>query len=165
MSAIANFSLIEKSRLQELKEASAIIIKKGFLKNTHIDNYPAYIQINTQSLPNYDGSGYIFATLFIYLLEEKEIDLLDNEYSELATELSANRENTILIFTKEQSDRYSSQLNPDVYDANELNAFNLAFSEIDDPDFGVFAIKAISSLKGNLEAIPNNESLLLLEIS
>ena len=67
MSAIADFRIIKTDKLDALKEASEVIIKKGFFKKTVIDNYWSFIQENSKKLKDFELSGYIFGNLLIYL--------------------------------------------------------------------------------------------------
>lgn len=48
MSALADFRLIETDKLDSLKEASEIIIKKGFFKKTIIDDYWSFLDNNSK---------------------------------------------------------------------------------------------------------------------
>jgi len=164
MSAIADFRLIEKSKLDDLNNAAEIIIKKGFLKKTVTDNYNQYLDSNTKRLKDFDESGYIFGNLLVYLQEKKEIDLLNSDYDSIANEISKKRGNSTIILTKNHRDKYSDLLIPGKYSLDDLIAYNVEFSEDNDPEFAKGELKGISALRDSLNAIPDDNYIVILTV-
>jgi hypothetical protein len=164
MSAIADFRLIEKSKLDDLNKAAEIIIKKGFLKKTVADNYNLYLDSNTKRLKDFDESGYIFGNLLVYLQEKKEIDLLNSDYDGIANEISKKRGNSTIILTKNHRDKYSDLLIPEKYSLDDLIAYNVEFSEDNDPEFAKGELKGIRALRDSLNAIPDDNYIVILTV-
>jgi hypothetical protein len=163
MSAIAEFRLIEKSKLIELNNAAEIIIKRGFLKSTRIDNYPQFLDTNTSRLKEFNETGYVFGNLLIFL-QERGIDLLDNEFGSITNGISEKRKTTNIIFTKQQKDKYYNQLDYKLYSIDELIVFNKEFSDETDPDFAKAELEGIKVLKENFESLSDDNYVILLTI-
>ena len=164
MSAIADFRLIEKSKLSDLNNAAEIVVKKGFFKKTVIDNYNKYLDTNTKRLKEFEESGYIFGNLLVYLQEKKEIDLLKSEYDNIANEVCKKRGNSTIFLTKSHKDKYGHLLNPNNYSLDELIAYNIEFSEDNDPEFAKGELKGIAALRDNLNTIPDENYIVILTI-
>lgn len=87
MSAIASFYLLDTSKLDELTQNAEIITKKSLFSKKVTDNYWGYLSNNSKELNGFGGSGYIYGNLLVYLQEEKNIDLTQNEYDNIAKNL------------------------------------------------------------------------------
>lgn len=99
MSVIADFRLIETSKLNDLLAHAEIKIEKGFLSQKVIDNYWNFLNANSKKLKDFNGSGYIFANLLVFLAEEKGIQLLKSEYDDIAEALVNKRGSSIFVLT------------------------------------------------------------------
>lgn len=164
MSAIADFRLIEKSKLDDLNKAAEIIIKKGFLKKTVIDNYHHYLDSNSQRLNEFDESGYIFGNLLMFLQEKRNIDLLNSEYDLIANEICKKRQNSTIFLTKDHKDKYINLLVPDNFSLDELIKYNIEFSEDNDPEFAKGELKGIAALRDSLNSIPDDYHIMILMV-
>jgi hypothetical protein len=164
MSAIANFRLIETSRLNDLRDNAEIKVEKKLFSKKVIDNYWDYLNANSKKLKDFDWSGYIFADLLIFLEEKKGIDLLKGKYDDIANQIAERRQNSTFILTFDHKQKYLSELSPDKFMVDELIEFNKDFSEQDDPELARAEIEGIKSLKENLELIVDDSHVVILSI-
>jgi hypothetical protein len=134
MSAIADFRLIETSKLNELRDNAEIKVEKKLFSKKTIDNYWDYLNSNSKKLKDFGYSGYIFADLLIFLAESKGIDLLKSKYDDIANSIAERRQNSTIILTYDQRHAYLDKLNAEKFSTDELIAFNRDFSENDDPE-------------------------------
>lgn len=162
MSAIASFYLIATSKLDELKQNAEIIIKKSLFSKKVTDNYWNYLASNATELKSLDGSGYVYANLFVFLEEEKNIDLLTNQYEDIANELVEKRGVSHFLFTHQQKKTFISRLDPSLFSLTEIQKFNQGFSEDGDEETAALTIEAIKLLNKNLDKIENESQVLLL---
>lgn len=164
MSAIASFYLIETSKLDDLKLNAEVTIKKGLFTKKVIDNYFDYLANNAIRLKCLDGSGYIYANLLIYLQEERNIDLLTNQYDEVAEDLVQKRGSSQFIFTHKQKNTFLAQLEPALLSLIEMQKFNQDFSEEGDGETATITLDALRILHDNLEKVENDGQVLLLMV-
>jgi hypothetical protein len=164
MSAIADFRLIETSKLNELRDNAEIKIEKSLFSNKTVDNYPDYLKSNSKKLKDFQYSGYIFADLLIFLAENKGIDLLKSKYDDIANSIVERRQNSTIILTYDHRQAYLDKLDADKFNTEELIAFNKDFSENDDPELAKAEIEGIKALRENLEHITSDNQLILLSI-
>lgn len=159
-----SFYLIATTKLEELLVNAEITVKKSLFGKKVTDNYWNYLAGNAAELPNFDGPGYIYGNLLVYLEEQKNIDLTTNEYGLIAKELIEKRGNAHFLFTNTQRLRFSDQLDPGRYSLAEVQQFNKDFSEEGDVETAVLTVDAIRVLRNNLNKVENNQQLLLLVI-
>jgi hypothetical protein len=164
MSALADFRLIDTSKLNDLLEHAEIKIEKSFLSKKVVDNYWNYLNTNAKKLSDFKGSGYIFANLLIFLKEKKGINLLDSPYNEIVNSIAARRKNTTLIFTFDQKTACLEKLNADQFTIEELIEFNTEFSEEDDPELAKAEIEGVKALQENLGLLTDDRQVLLLTV-
>ena len=162
MSAIASFYLLDTSKLDDLKQNAEVIIKKGLFSKKVTDNYWDYLANNATELKSFDGSGYVYANLLVFLQEEKNIDLLTNQYDEVAKELVDKRGSSHFLFTHKQKDSFLTQLEPDLFSLTEIQKFNQDFSEEGDEEIAALTLDAIKLLHDNLSKVENDKKVLLL---
>jgi hypothetical protein len=163
MSAIASFYILDTTKLDDLSKNAEIIVKKGFFSKKVTDNYWEYLANNATELKSLDGSGYVYANLLVYLQEEKNIDLLTNQYENIAKELVDKRGNSHFLFTNNQKTSFLFQLKPDLFSLTEIQKFNQDFSEEGDEETAKLTLDAIRLLHDNLEKVQNdNQGLLLI---
>ena len=158
MSAIAEFIIIDNSKVKELREAS--IIKKNWL-GKRTDNFPAFLEANAKKRQQFSGYGYHYATLLVFLEEEKGIDLMQSDVDGLSDFLVEKRGHSILVFSPEHLKQKVEKISPEKFKEQELLVFNKNFSEDDDPNAGKELLAAIRLLNDNLKALKDNEILLL----
>jgi len=91
MSAIADFRLIETSKLNDLLNNAEIKVEKKLFGKKLIDNYWNYLNANSMRLKDFNWSGYIFADLLIFLQEKKGIDLLNGKYNDIVDAIIERR--------------------------------------------------------------------------
>lgn len=162
MSAIASFYLLDISRLDGLRQNAEIIVKKGLFGKKITDKYWDYLENNATVLKGFDGSGYVFANLLIYLKEEKEIDLLTSQFNELEDELVEKRGSSHILFTHEQKKSVLPKLALQQFSVNEIRKFNEEFSQEGDAETAESMLDAIKLLQENLAEIQNDNQVLLL---
>ena len=164
MSAIADFRLIETSKLNDLKKAAEITVKKGFFKKTVIDNYHQYLDSKSTVVQEFDESGYVFANLLMFLQEKKNIDLLNSEYDAIANDICEKRQNSNIFLTKAHKDKYLDLLVPANYSLDELVEYNVEFSEDNDPEFAKAELKGIAAIRESLKSIPDDNFVVILSV-
>ena len=162
MSAVASFYLLHSSKLDGLKQSAVINVKKSLFSKKIIDNYWDYLTNNATKLTSLDGSGYIYANLLIFLQEEKNIDLLTNQYEDTAKQLVDKRGSSHFLFTYQQKNSFLPQLNPNLFSLTEMQKFNQDFSEEGDEETAALTLEAIKLLHDNLGKVENDNHVLLL---
>ncbi|QEC67565.1 hypothetical protein FRZ67_09775 [Panacibacter ginsenosidivorans] len=162
MSAIASFYLLDTSKLDELKKSAEIIVKKSLFSKKVTDNYRDYLSNNAKELKGFDGSGYVYANLLVYLQEEKNIDLTQNEYDDIAKELIDKRGTSHFLLTNNQKNAFINQLDTAHYSLAEIQQFNQNFSEEGDEETAKLTLEAIEVLRDNLSKVQNDNQILLL---
>jgi hypothetical protein len=162
MSAIASFYLVDSSRLGELQQNAEIIVRKTLFSKKVTDNFPVFLSANATELKGLDGGGYVYGNLFVFLDEQKDIDLLSSGLEEVANNLADMRGTACFIFTYKQKMEFLNRLVPDEYSLSELQNFNREFSEEGDEETAMLMKEALQILKHNLAQIPGNEKVLLL---
>jgi len=162
MSAIASFYLLDTSKLDDLKENAEIIVKKSLFSKKLIDNYWEYLANNATELKSLDSSGYVYANLLVFLQDEKNIDLLTNQYDDTAKELVDKRGSSHFLFTHQQKKSFLPQLDPSLFSLIEIQNFNQEFSEEGDEETASLTLEAINLLHDNLGKVENESQVLLL---
>jgi hypothetical protein len=156
MSSIADFRLIETSKLDGLKN-SAKTQKSFFGKVT--DKYFDYLENNSLKLEEFKWSGQIYECLVVYF-EENGIIFNDLIYNELSEYLSAEREAICIIITEEEKSKYINSLNPDNYNLNELkDYYNDFYGTNEGDEVGQAMLDGINLLYKNIHAITENNVL------
>ena len=164
MSAIADFRLIETSKLNELRDNAEIKIEKKLFGKKTIDNYWEYLNSNSTKLRDFGYSGYIFANLLIFLAENKGIDLLKSKYDDIADSIVERRQNSTIILTYDQRQAYLDKLDADKFSTAELIVFNKEFSEDDDPELAKAEIEGIKALPHSLNQLTGDHQVVLLSV-
>jgi hypothetical protein len=164
MSAIADFRLIEISRLNELKEKAEIKVQRKLFRKIIIDQYWDFLQAHSDRLKDFDWSGYVFADLLVFLAKKHGIQLDQGEYQSIAEEITSKREMGTLILTYDHKRKYMNELSPERFSLEELIAFNKEFSEDDDPELAKAELEGIKALRENLEAIEDDTRVVILSV-
>jgi hypothetical protein len=164
MSAIADFRLIETSKLNALRDNAEIKIEKNFFSRKTTDNYWEYLNSNSKKLKDFGYSGYIFANLLIFLAENKGVDLLKSEYDDIANSIVEKRQNSTVILTYQQRQAYLDKLHPDKFNTEELIAFNKDFSDDDGPELAKAEIEGIRTLRDSLSQLTGEDQVVLLSV-
>ena len=162
MSAIASFYLLDKSKLEELKQHAQLVVKKTLFSRKVTDRYGDFLAANTTELKSFDGPGYIFGNLLVYLEQEKNIDITENEYDLDAQDLIDKRGSSHFFFTNIQRQTFINRLNPCEYSLQEIQQFNKDFSGDGNDETARLTLEAIEVLRDNLSKLQNDSQLLLL---
>jgi hypothetical protein len=162
MSAIASFYLIDTSKLEELRQNAEIVVKKTLFSKKVTDNYFDFLANNATEVNSLNGSGYVYANLFVLLQEQKNIDLTQNEFDEIAKELIDKRGSSHFIFTYKQKTDFICLLDVTNYSLAEIQSFNEDFSEEGDEETARLTLEAIKVLQDNLNKVQNDKQILLL---
>jgi hypothetical protein len=155
MSAIASFTQLPANALDGLRTAA--VSKKTFFGSTK-DNYDGFLQQNGRSVAEYPWSGYVLATLLVYL-EKRGIDLMHSEYDELSTFLTNTRRATHFVFTDSHRSAYLDQLNKP-FSGEELRDYYNEFNGVAEPDAGKPTLDGIASFRDCLAAVDKNSVIL-----
>jgi hypothetical protein len=146
MSAVASFVLLRKSDLDAARNAAAALqalISKG------------------RAVADYDGSGYIIATLLPYL-EEQGVDLMKSSYDDLAEALTASSGASQFFLTSAHKAACLERLNPSAYDVASLRDYYNAFNERDEPEaIGRAMLDGIEAIRRALDAVGDDTVVLL----
>ena len=164
MSAIADFRLIETSKLSDLKAHAEVQIKKTLFSKKTIDNYWSYLDANSTKLKDFPWSGHIFSSLLIFLEEKKGIGLLRGSHDAIADSISELRQSGTFILTIDHESKHLKDLSPDKFNLEELIEFNVEFSEEDDPELATAELAGIQALHESLELLTDDKSVVLLSI-
>lgn len=152
MSAIASFILIPKSAINGLRDAASP--KKGWFGPPK-DTYHDYLAKHGREVANYDWSGYILATLLVYL-QQQQIDLMRSDQDQLSKHLTQTRGATHFIFTSAHKQAYLSKLIPESFSEPELRNYYNQFNACNEPEAGTPMIDGICAIQQGLQALDDN---------
>jgi hypothetical protein len=161
MSAIASFFIIDISKLGELLQHTELIVKKTWFSKKVTDNYWDFLANNATELKSLDGAGFIYAHPFVFLQEQKNMDLTRNEFDNIAKELTDKRTSAHLIFTYKQKTAFINQLDASNYTLAEIQKFNQDFTEDGDEETGRLTLEALQIFHENLNKLQNDRQVLL----
>jgi hypothetical protein len=161
MSGIAYFTKLPKAALGGLRQA-AVTQVSGSVGT--FDSYAEYLNRYGQSVSEYQGAGIVFATLLIYLQQEKNIDLMKSDYDELARALTKTRQSAHFIFTEAHKVSLLNELNPQLLTGTELGEFCNKFNETSDPHAGAAMLDGIIALQICMTSI-DGDSVVVMSIS
>jgi hypothetical protein len=162
MSAIAIFRIIETEKLEDLKEAAEIKIKKGFFSKTVTDNFEIFLESNSTKLSDFQWSGYIFGNLLFFLKEQKNIDLLSSEFDSICNWIAEKRKVSVMIFTYKHKVAFYEKLSSEKLTNEELLEFNKEFSEDEDSELAVAKKAGIDAIMKSLEELKDESKVVLL---
>ncbi|OWA37678.1 hypothetical protein B9G55_06425 [Saccharibacillus sp. O16] len=157
MSMLTEFRAIPVARLDELERRAESDREDG--------EFYTFLERNSRELLEYNGSGYIYATLLEYLAEQ-DIDLEESEYDQLAVKLSMTKYAFCTALTVSHKRNYLDQLNPEHFDAEELGEYYNEFNGTsDDPEeVGQDMREALRVLHANVSQIDSESVVLLLGV-
>lgn len=164
MSSVAEFRLIDVNKLNLLEQAAEIKITKTLFSKKIVDNYYDYLETNTKFLSVFDGTGYAIVNLFIFLEQEKEIDLLESTYSKIADSISEKRNCSTFILTYDHKSKYFEKLSPENYTLQELIKFNTVFSEENDSELATEQMHGLKVIQESLDILTDLNQVILLSI-
>jgi hypothetical protein len=159
MSAIASFLRLPVSSLEELRITA--VPKKRFFGGVR-DDMPHYLARHGAAVAEYRWSGYVIATVLVYL-KELGIDLMRSNYSELVNHLSKSRGTTILVLTNDQRVQHSDSLQR-AFSEEELCTYYNQFNETTETGAGRPMLDGILALREALGAI-DADSVVLVTIA
>jgi hypothetical protein len=159
MSAIASFVQIPRNAVEGLRLA-ATPRKKLF--GGMRDTYPDYLQQNGQSIAEYKWSGYVLATLRVYLQQRHDIDLMHSAYDELSSFLTHARATTCFIFTDTHKKAYLAKFDPP-FSEEELRDYYNEFNATHEDQVGKAMLDGIRSLRQCLNAL-DDKSVVVFSI-
>jgi hypothetical protein len=153
MSAIASVYMIDKGKVEELKKMAGVVpeIRKslfGKVKET-VDPFWEWFQKNTVETASYNGSGFIYPTLIVYLEEKRGVDLMKLEMKDVSDYVSEKRPYLKILITPEEASRLAPKLNPSLFSVEEVMKFFQEFEEKEPPP-AVNIIEAIQMLHDSM---------------
>jgi hypothetical protein len=161
MSAIASFILIPKSSLPELR--SAAVPKKAWFGGTK-DRFHDFLRQRGREVSRYDWSGYVIATLLVYLQQRKGIDLMKAQGDDVSPFLIEKRKGTWITLDASQKVSHLTQLAPESYSETELRDFYNEFNASNETEIGKAMLDGIRSIGESLGAV-DSDSIVLLNIA
>jgi hypothetical protein len=164
MSAIADFRIIETSKLNQLRDNAEVKIEKKLFSKKVVDNYWDFLDTHTTKLKDFAWSGYVFNNLFVFLDEKKGVNLLDSQYGDIANDILEKRQTATFILTMEHREQYLDKLSPENFSEKELIDFNKDFSEEDDPELAKAQREGIRALRDSLLLLTDDTKVILLTI-
>src|SRR3954469_13348038 len=141
MSAIATFTQLPKTALDELRRAATP------------GTYDKFLEQRGRKVADYKWSGYVLATLLPYLEEQHQIDLMHSEQDELAGFLTDTLGSTHFIFTQAQRQAYLDKLAPELFSEQRLRDYANEFNATDEPEAGQPMLDGIRALRQSLSAL------------
>ena len=148
MSAIASFIKMPISSLSGLQEAAVPIRLSGVSQ----DDYHNYLKEHGEEIVDYPWSGYLMATVLIYLEQQHGIDLMKSEFDDLSTFLTNVRGSTTSIFTEAHKRAYLDKLNGD-FSESELCAFYNKFNATNEAEVEPPLLEGIRALAQSLNQL------------
>lgn len=158
MSAIAEFILIETSALPALRKAA--IPTKRFLRPP-LDRYSEFLRKNGREVAHYEWSGLVLPTLYIYLQEERQVDLLTSEHDELATYVGNKRGFHSVILTASMRKNYSERLASLSFSEDALRDYFNEFNEVQELDSGRWMFDGIRCIRQALESVDDGHVVIV----
>jgi len=149
VSAIASFILVPKSRLEGLRQAA--VPKKRWLGKPR-DVYCDYLKQHGREVAAYRWSGYVFATLLPFF-QDQQVDLMDSEFNELATQLTEARGATHFILTDGHKRAHLGRLTPDCFPEDQLRDYYNEFNGADEPESGKPMLDGIRAIVQALRSV------------
>jgi hypothetical protein len=111
---------------------------------------------------DYRWSGYVLATLLVYLDEKHQIDLMKSEHQTLASDLTKARRATHFILTSELRSKYLSKLSGlSVSEQELLNYYNY-FNKATEGEAGKAMLDGIRAFRQALEQVDDSSVVLFL---
>ena len=156
MSAIASFIKLPKTALGGLRETA---IPKKRLFGSPRDNYPDYLRQHGQPVADYKWSGFVLATLLVYLQKQQQIDLMHSDFDELSTFLSKSRGATHFIFTNAHKQAFLAKLDGE-FSEQVLCAYYNEFNGSAETEAGKPMLDGIRAARQSLSAL--DDSLVIL---
>src|ERR1700677_3503603 len=148
MSAIASFIKLPISYIPGLQEAAVPSRVLGVSQ----DNYHNYLDEQREEVADYSWSGYLLATVLVYLEQHHEIYLMKSEFDELSAFLTSVRGNTTSIFTEAHKRTYLAELNGD-FSESELCTFYNEFNDTSETEIGTPLLEGIRALAESLNQL------------
>ncbi|GHN03258.1 hypothetical protein WSM22_47470 [Cytophagales bacterium WSM2-2] len=164
MSAEAEFRLIEKSWLDELLDHAKIKTEKKLFRKKGPDRYKSFLNSHSKKLKDGTQTGSDLTHALEFLAKKKGVNLLSGKYDSIAHTIGEERQASTFILTYEHRQNYVDKLNVANFTKEELVAFNKTFSEDDDPELANAEIECIRTLKDNLEALPDDNHVIVVSI-
>jgi len=160
MSAIATTTVIPIAALEVVKAAAPP--RKSFLGGKK-DGFPTALAQHGRALEVFEGSGYLLATVLVYLDEKHGIDLMHSRHDEVASAITKARGSTFFILGEEHLS-HAGKLTGIGTSVDELAGYFNAFNEAQEgPEIGEAMRDGIRFLARALEAVtPGNVVLLAI---
>ena len=160
MSAIASFILIPKAALPELRTAA--VPKKGWFGGTK-DHFYGFLRQRGREVSHYEWSGFVIATLLVYLQQNRQIDLMKAQGDDLSAFLSEKRKGTWFALGAGHKNLYLAKLSPDSFSEPEMRDFYNKFNASNEAEIGKAMLDGVRSIRESLNAV-EDDSVVLLNI-
>jgi len=150
MSAIASFTKVPKTSLEGLRQATA----EG--------EFDDFLEQHGTVAAEYDPSGYILATLLVYL-DQQQIHLMKSDFNDLATFVGKTLQATCFIFTDTHRQAYANRLAPPSFSDQALRDYYNNFNATNEPEIGEAMVDGIRALQQSLTAL-DGDSVVVFRI-
>jgi len=111
------------------------------------DSYANFLRQHGREVAQYEWSGFVMATLLVYLQERHGIDLMHSEYDDLARALTSERQATHFIFAESHKLVLLNQLKPQLLSEAELRDFFNEFNDASDDQVGTAMLDGVIALQ------------------
>jgi len=130
-------SLIDREKVHDLKEMAGTApqrkksMRGGFREGA--DPFWEWFRSNTVEIAEYDGSGFLYVTLLVYLEQRRGVDLLNLGMKEVSNYLSEKRPHLMILITPEEATRLAMKLEPSKFSVEDVMRFYEEFDEQESP--------------------------------
>jgi hypothetical protein len=160
MSAVASFIKLPTASLKGLREAA---IPKKKLFGRPRDYYHKFLASNGLAATRYNWSGYVLATLLVYLKKKRQIDLMSSEFDELAKFLTEKRGATHFIFSERNKKDCLPKFSEE-FSEHELCVFYNNFNSSAETEAGKPMLDGVIALKQSLSQV-DDQSVIVFSIA
>jgi hypothetical protein len=138
--------------------------KRRWWIGSRIDRFPGALE-KVAASPKYefDGSGWIFATLLPYL-DSCGVDLMRSDYDAFSTALTKARGGTLFcVLTSRHKKLFANQLETSRHSKSSLHKYYCEFNERDEPAAGEAMLTGLKALKEAIDRV-DAKTVVILEV-
>ena len=162
MSATASFIILDKDKIETITSASKIITRRKLFKKEITDNYYQTLEPISEFVDQFEGNGYIYGTIIVYIDQEKGIDITSGELDQYSDTITKNRGASTIFFTQKQKEQFNQLVKSLDFEGDKFKNFCFEFSG-NEEEFK-YAKEAVDTLSNSLNKITDDSKALLLEI-
>lgn len=165
MSQLPLFYSIPTSQLPELQQHAKVEVVKKWFSKKYIHHYSGYLSSHATLLYGMgpeDLKGNPFLDLILWMAEEKDFEIANGRYDEVATAITNQTESSTLILTREHKEAFNSKIDIDSLSRQELKRIEKEYSGFDDDDETPDAYReALTILKNVLNTLQDDSKVII----